>query len=457
MTTRPTVEIRPQAGPQEAFLSSSADLVVYGGAAGGGKTWGLLLEPLRHINNSDFGAVIFRRTYPEITGEGGMWDESKKLYPELSAKPNETDLQWTFPSGARVTFAHMQLERDKEKWKGAQIPLIGFDQLETFSETQLWYLFTRNRSLCGVRPYARATANPEPGWLANFLDWWIAEDGYAIKERSGVVRWMVRYDEKIIWADSKVELLGAYRAPDGTSIPPKSVTFILATLYDNKILMRKDPGYIANLMAQPLVERERLLGDRLRGGNWKVKPAAGKVFNRGWFKIVDAVPALGRRVRYWDKAGTSDGGARTAGVLMNKAPDGIYYVEDVIKGQWSAGERESVIKQTAQIDAQKYGNTVEIWVEQEPGSGGKESAESTIQNLVGFVIRSERVTGSKETRAQPFAVQCEAGNVKLLNGAWNGEYIEELHSFPEGAFKDQVDASSGAFNKVTFGSGVWWQ
>ena len=172
----------------------------------------------------------------------------------------------------------------------------------------------------------------------------------------------------------------------------------------------------------------------------------GEMFKRSWFEIIKETPVQGARIRYWDKAGTAGGGAYTCGVLMNRH-DGLYYVEDVIRGQWAAAERERVIKQTAQADKDARGR-VAIWVEQEPGSGGKESAEATIRNLAGFIVRADRVTGDKVTRAEPFAAQSLVGNVKLKRANWNGAYLNELTTFPAGAQRDQVDGSSGAFNKL---------
>lgn len=183
------------------------------------------------------------------------------------------------------------------------------------------------------------------------------------------------------------------------------------------------------------------------------KPREGAMFKRHWFKIVDAIPNNVRRVRYWDKAGTDGGhGAATAGVLMGANTDGVY-VENVVTGHLSSGAREALIKQTAQLDASKYGSrsAVRIWIEQEPGSGGKESAEATIRNLTGFVIHADRPTGDKNTRLEPFAAQAEAGNVYLLRGDWNESYIEEMISIPFGARRDQGDASSGAYNQLAVG------
>ncbi len=184
-------------------------------------------------------------------------------------------------------------------------------------------------------------------------------------------------------------------------------------------------------------------------------PRAGGMFKRAWFTIVDASPAEATRVRYWDKAGTEGGGAYTAGVLVAKVGQ-LFYVEDVLRGQWSSGQREAVVKQTAQLDYQRYGGNVEIWVEQEPGSGGKESAENTVSNLAGFPVRAEPVRGDKALRAEPFAAQAEVGNVRLLSADWNESYLSELTMFPNGKYKDQVDATSGAFNKLTAGSEVWF-
>jgi predicted phage terminase large subunit-like protein len=180
--------------------------------------------------------------------------------------------------------------------------------------------------------------------------------------------------------------------------------------------------------------------------------AIGSVFRREWFGRAEALPAGCVLARYIDKAGTEGGGAYTAGVLMARDRSRRYYVVDVVRGQWSAGRREEIILDTAKADRARYG-TVRYYVEQEPGSGGKESVEATIRNLSGFAVKADRPTGDKAVRAQPFAAQAEAGNVFVLPGRWNDDYVEEHAAFPEGPYKDQVDASSGAFNKLAGGPG----
>ncbi|MCK5432117.1 MAG: terminase family protein, partial [Gammaproteobacteria bacterium] len=170
--------IKPQSGPQELFLSSCADIVIFGGGAGGGKTVGILLEGLRHKDVKGFGVVIFRRTYPEIKNEGSLWDTSAIFYPLIGGEAVESALLWKFKSGTSIRFAHLQHEKDKYDWQGSQIPLIEMDELTHFTESQFFYLMSRNRSTCGVKPYIRATCNPDAdSWVARFIDWWIGEDG----------------------------------------------------------------------------------------------------------------------------------------------------------------------------------------------------------------------------------------------------------------------------------------
>lgn len=437
--------IKPQSR-QEQFLASSADISIYGGAAGGGKTWALLLEPLRHKDNPNFGAVIFRRTIPEITHEGALWDEAKKIYPLLEAKANENEKQFRFPGGAKITFSHMQREDDKNAWKSAQIPLIEFDQLETFTANQFFYMLSRNRSMCGVRPYIRASANPEPGWLAEFLDWWIGPEGYAIPERSGVVRWMVRENDQNFWADDPGELTESH--PNST---PKSVTFILSTVYDNQILLDKDPGYLANLQALDNIDRQRLLGDGKRGGNWKIKPAAGKIFNKAWFEIVDAVPGGGREVRFWDFAATAkkmanddpDYTASCKGKLVN----GILYILDATNDQIDPASTDVFVKNIAGQD----GRRTAIRFEKEGGASGKRDSAHIVTMLHGYDVVGVEPQGDKVTRAKPLAAQALAGNVKLLRGEWNTRWLNHLHA-QDGSGKihdDEMDAASGMYNSFT--------
>jgi len=171
----------------------------------------------------------------------------------------------------------------------------------------------------------------------------------------------------------------------------------------------------------------------------------GNLFKRAWFagKLVNAPPSDGVRVRYWDKAASAQHGDYSVGVLLGFSA-GQFYVIDVIRGQWSSYERERVMRATAELD----GGDTEIVVEQEGGSGGKDSTQATLRNLVGFSARADHPQADKWVRAQPFAARCEAGEIYLVRGAWNAAYIDELCGFPNATHDDQVDASSGAFNHL---------
>ena len=182
------------------------------------------------------------------------------------------------------------------------------------------------------------------------------------------------------------------------------------------------------------------------------RPLEGSRIKREWLSnYVTNAPREGKRVRYWDKAGTEViKEAATAGVLICVGKDGLIYIEDVVFGWWSAHEREAKILQTAQRDSVVYGSpfVVKIYIEQEPGSGGKESAENTLRNLMGYSVRIDKVQTGKDARLDPFAAQCEAGNVRIVRGDWNVPYIEQLVSIPNGLQRDMGDATAGALNML---------
>lgn len=192
---------------------------------------------------------------------------------------------------------------------------------------------------------------------------------------------------------------------------------------------------------------KKAMGSMAVAGQFQQRPAprSGGFFRWENLAVCETAPRdIVQTVRYWDKAGTDGGGAHTAGVKMGRAKDGRWYVLNVVRGQWAAAERERIIRATAELD----GRDTVIWIEQEPGSGGKESAESTIRNLAGFKVFAERATGDKAVRAEPYAVQVEAGNIVMVRGEWNQAFIDEHKTFPVGKYKDQIDAAGGAFNKL---------
>jgi len=434
-------EIRPQPGPQETFLASSADIVIYGGGAGGGKTFALLLECLRHIRVQGFGAVVFRRESVQITNEGGLWDSAMTLYPMIGGRPfRAPKLGFAFSGGGKITFAHLNQESDVLGWQGSQVPLLAFDELTHFTRAQFFYLLSRNRSMCGVRPYIRATCNPDAdSWVAEFIAWWIdQETGLPIRERASQVRWFVRVADVLHWGDSAEALALAHGC---LASDAKSVAFIPATVHDNPALLDQDPGYLANLKALSRVERERLLD-----GNWKIRPASGLYFPRHAVSLVDVAPTdLSATVRSWDLAATpvsenNPSPDATTAILMGRTSAGRYIVLHAsVLRSGANGVRQAMLN-TAEQD----GKRTRITLPQDPGQAGKDQAQSLVAMLHGYAVEIRRPTGDKITRAEPFAAQWQAGNVDVLRGPWNDAFLAEMEAFPEG-HDDQVDACSDAF------------
>lgn len=432
--------------------------MIFGGAAGCGKTFAELMDPIRYKNIRGFGCTIFRKNANQITQQGGLWDESLELYSQIKgAVPRISDKEWWFKDKkgnvvSKVTFKHIERDADVHAFQGGQICALFYDELCHFSEYTFFYMLSRNRSACGVRPYIRATCNPDPdSWVAKFIEWWIdQETGYPIKERSGVIRYMVRIQNTVHWGDSREELWEEFhleKKEDREKV--KSVTFIPALLEDNPALMKKDPGYRANLESLPEVEREQLLH-----GNWKIKNAAGLYFKRS--QVGEFLPVVPDDVTFWVRcwdlaASTEDekgNPAFTAGVLMGKRKNGRFIVAGVENKRLAADDVRKLIKHTAQLDNAKFRNRVRVRLPQDPGQAGKDQAQQYIKYLAGFDVKTVPESGSKEIRAAPFAAQWQAGNVDLVIGDWNEEYLRQLEAFPQGMFKDMVDASANGFAEI---------
>jgi predicted phage terminase large subunit-like protein len=442
------MEIKPQQGPQHAFLTTPADIAIFGGAAGGGKTRALLMEPLRFFTNPEYRAVIFRRTTPQIRNPGGMWDESAELYPLVGAKPREAGLEWVWPSGAIVKFAHLEHETDKHSWQGSQLVMIGFDELTHFTESQFWFLMHRARSTSGIKPYIRATCNPNPdSFVHKLVAWWIdPATGLPIPERSGRLRYFVRRENEMIWGDSPEDCLK--RAPEFYPEDVRSLTFIAATVRDNPALLERNPSYLANLKALPLVDRERYLY-----GNWRIRPSAGNVFRREWIEIVDALPNDMRVVRYWDRAASKQQRKTgdpdyTAGLKLGRSQEGNFYIAHVYNERGTPLEVRQAIKAIASQD----GLEVRIGLEQDPAQAGVAEMDFLIRYLAGYPVAPYPVRTDKVTRAKPASAQAEQGNLKMLRGPWNEVVLDQLENFPEGAHDDIVDALSGAMLMLTTGA-----
>lgn len=219
----------------------------------------------------------------------------------------------------------------------------------------------------------------------------------------------------------------------------------LLKFYRNGLL---DP---LRLSPSVLAENKAKLGSYGYGGQFgqSPKPREGAMFQEEWFEIVDSIPAGGSKwVRGWDLAATTEQESKngeppyTAGVLM-KEVDGIFYIAHASRFRKSPDKVRQSVKALASQDPP--GTTIDL--PQDPGQAGKDQVKSFVRYLAGYEVRYSIESGDKVLRAEPLSAQAEAGNIKLLRGSWNREYIDEISYFPNG-FKDQVDASTRAFNRL---------
>ena len=443
-------------GSQFDFLTCNADIAILSGGGGTGKTYAMLLDPLRYVARKVPGlsATFFRRTIKELTVPGGLWHTSADLYQRFGGEPVQTPSRmWTWRNAKnaplfRIFMAGVELEKDVHKWQGAQMPIIYLDELTSFTEYQFWYLFSRNRTNHrGIRPYLRAATNPDAdSWVAHLIDWWVGEDGYIIPERSGVHRYFIRVNDTLIWADSPDDLPERYNSVTGDRVKPKSLTVIDSKLEENVSLMETNPEYEDTLMSLNTVERERL-----RWGNWKIRPSAGDYFNRKWIEVVevDAVPANLTIARGWDLAATEEKPNTdpdwTCGTKIGHTPDKTYYVLNHIYERMTPGNVEKLLKNTATQD----GYRVTIGLPQDPGQAGVSQRVTLAKLLTGFDVRFRPVTGDKLERFKGFSAQAQAGNVKVLRGSWNERWFRELENFPPiFGHDDDADSTSEAFNTL---------
>jgi predicted phage terminase large subunit-like protein len=425
-------------------------VVFYGGSAGGGKTFALLLELARHHTVEGYSAILFRKTFPQIKNPGGLWDTAVALYSQLpGAVIRESALTIEWPKyRSKIAFSHLQHEQDKQQHQGAQYPVIGFDEVTHFTKSQFMYLFSRNRlGMCAPKltPYIRATCNPEPGWVRDFLAPWV-DPKYPHRARSGEVRHFFVRGDNVEWVNPDEHEITGDPLRD-----PKSCTFIRSTIYDNQELLKNDPSYLTNLNSLGAVERARLLD-----GRWDIEEG-DRIFDREWFKLVtpDELPKRFKRlVRYWDLAGTSElekNGYKacwTAGVLVGLDYEGNYWILDVSRYRLGPSDVQARIRRTAEDDAATWGK-VEIRVEQEPGAAGKFVIESYGKYLDGFNFEGDRPTGEKTARWGPAASAAKTGRVSVLKGPWNEAFLSEVDNAPFGTYKDQVDAFAGAYSDLS--------
>jgi len=402
---------------QSAFLLLDSYLdAFYGGAAGGGKSDALLMAALQYVDFPNYNALLIRDTYTNLAMPEALMDRADEWLYHTDASWNSENKQWRFPSGATVSFGYLDGPRDHLKYKGAEFQFIGIDEASDLRWEQVLYLFSRLRrtrkktvgddNLISLVPL-RFRAASNPGGLSH----------EKLKER--------------------------YIDPETKDI--KKI-FIPAGLDDN-------PYLDVESYHESLNELDPVIREQLKNGNWDIRNK-GRLFDRAWFEIVETAPVAVNTIRYWDLASTEPHKKNpdpdwTTGLRLSMDVSGTYYIEEVRRFQHTPKNVEQNVLQTAQLD----GIAVPIHMEQEPGSSGVNTIDHYLRYILnGYAFYGDKKTGSKYDRARPVSAQAEAGNIKVVRGAWNKKFFNELELFPEGIHDDQVDALSGAFDKLALGA-----
>lgn len=463
------------------FTSSEQSLVLFGGGAGGGKTYAALMDNLQGIHDPDYTSAIFRTTTTEI--EKGLWIEAKKMYETIlkdsngkfikKARINEKSKTITFPSGAVTFFGYLEIDKHADGWYGIELTKVYFEEFQFRSWYQFNILRSRNRSMAKVIKGIRCTLNPDPNhFVYKFVERYLDEDKYPVKELSGKTAWYLIVKD-VLYTDWDREALQSKFPPNksGKLKQPLSYTYIPATLDDNVKLMENDPTYEDKLDALPEDKRKQL-----RLGCWVNTDDKGVYFKREWLGQADKVPLQLTYCRAYDLAFSEPTPKTspdfTAGIKLGKAHDGYYYlIGDYIpefgdegtevKGRFRkrSGERDALILKQAKYDTKK----VHLVLPEDSGAAGKDSFVQKVKYFTanGFVVKRDNVphNASKLTKFEPFACAAEHGLVYIVKDTFNEATYEaimnELEIF-DGIKKsgrtrkdDWVDAIATAFNHLS--------
>lgn len=452
-------QLGPASAKQEAFLNADADIILFGGAAGSGKSYLGVMAFLKWVTRKEMSAfrgVIVRRTMVQVSGPGGVAETGQEIYQQFGAQWRVKDGKFVFPNGSTIVCKGCEQEKDKHNFQGWQVSAFLVDEAQQFEESQVVYFMSRMRTAAPMRPVMMMTANPDYDsylrvWLedAGYLD----EKGFPRPEMDGVKTWFIRLGNDMVWAKSREELLERY----GENCGPMSFIFLPATCRDNPVLLERDPTYLFKLQSLPRVERERLLE-----GCWYSREEASTLFQRGWVGDVLIPPEGGvQRVRAYDLAGTLKSEANydpdySATVLMSRDRYGNFTIEEVERRRGRHGDIEEWILYNAMRD----GPNVTVIVPKDAGAAGGAWCSSIMRKLAeaGFYSRFMPIAGkSKILRFAPFAAAAQAGAVRIVKNCVNDEenkvygkndiLFDELEAFSGDGkgHDDMADACADAY------------
>lgn len=468
---------KPASKKQWAFLNNTeAQIIVYGGAMGGGKTYNGLLKHLKWVDNKHYRGLVVRKTSSTIMKSGFLFDEAKGLYTNFdpNVKVKYKAQKFEFPSGAEIVFTHCATDADAEQFRGGQFSFILCDESTELEENHVLRLFSRIRSKAGIPPQMVLTANPNPdSFLRKWIDWYLLPEGHshagrADPDKDGKMRYFLRINDEMCWGDSKEELIERYGNPalpedHEEQVKPISFCFYPATIFDNPPLIKLNPMYLANLMSLKEIQKERDLW-----GNWDIREANSTLWERSWCEEIYSNPdnfEIEKIVRAWDFASNLPAASNpspdyTASVKMAKLKNGDFVILDVTRHRIRPGDWLHHVYEIALKD----GTEVDIIIPLDPGAAAKAGIQQVLVRpliQLGFTVRSQSVTQKKLDRFRPFSSACQNGMVKILKNCgvdyWNkinndnSFWYKELEAFTgerkrgEIGHDDVVDCCSEAF------------
>jgi len=418
------------------------------------------MHPLQYAaNDPNFQGIFFRRNTKPLVGAGGLWQESTKMYNPFKIKSRtKPEMQHLFPVGSMISFSHMEHAKNRLDHQGLQYSFIGFDELTHFEETQFTYLLSRLRSDANNKSYVIATCNPDPdSWVLKWVSWWLDEDGFPDKAKRGAIRYYYVIDDSPVFSSTPEDLIEKY--PEQSKVynpnsglyvttPPKTITFIGGTIFDNPILIEKNPNYLAELQSLGEVEKARLLH-----GNWFARAKGSNYWQRDWLKKLEHPPKQGIWARGWDKASQEPSQLErqpdyTTSVKMCKTPEGDYvivgdYIEDNkdtgdsdVYGKFRKrlGVRDKIIVDQGLHD----GEECFVVLPEDPAAAGKVEFREASKKILeaGLIPKKDPApaTKSKLVKFTPFAVACENGLVSIVESSFRdikslNDFYKNLESF----------------------------
>lgn len=404
---------------QAAYLILPHREAFFGGAVGGGKSDALLMGALQDVEVPGYAAILFRRTFQDLSLPGALIPRSHEWLSGTDASWDGIGHQWRFPSGAYLQFGYLQHAGDEHRYRSAEFQYEGFDEATQFPNVrQVTYLYSRMR-------------RPSSGPVSKI----------ALRARLASNPGGVGHE----WVYTRF-INPKTRHPGSAFLP--------SWLHDNPYLDAVD--YLATL--------EDVLDDvtlaQLRDGDWTVRPLGGR-FDRRWLRLdhlhgsLPKEAAGWRWVRAWDLAATEAKEGEdpdwTVGTLMGLDDENEPWIADVRRFREDPGTTEDIIKATIADDRLRYENLTSI-MEQEPGASGKTVIAHFEKVLWGVPFSGWPISGKKEVRAIPLSTAWRRGAVNVVVSGWTEDYFDEHEAFPTGAHDDQVDASSAGYNYLVEGA-----